>query len=52
MLGVLKHFAELGTIFDPELGSGPPPPPTNSYVAEDGVTAYVAEDGVTPYVTE
>lgn len=32
-------------------GSGPVPP-TNGYVAEDGVTYYVAEDGVTYYVQE
>jgi hypothetical protein len=43
-LGVIGPSA----IISPTSGSTP----SNSYVAEDGVTGYVTEDGVTPYVTE
>jgi hypothetical protein len=28
------------------------PPPSGTYVAENGTDIYVAEDGVSPYVTE
>ena len=30
----------------------PSPPPTNTYVTEDGSEEYVTEDGTQPYVPE
>jgi hypothetical protein len=42
-------FSLLWSLAEGGVGSGVP---SNTYVAEDGVTPYVAEDGVTYYVTE
>jgi hypothetical protein len=47
--GSFPRFAQLGVIEGLEAAVGPP---SNGYVAEDGVTNYVAEDGATFYVQE
>lgn len=48
MFGNTGHMA----IWYGERYNTTPPPTTDEYVAEDGVTVYVAEDGVTKYVPE
>ena len=50
MFSAYQFFSYLGYLT--ETAAAGPGTPTNSYVAEDGVTNYVAEDGTTFYVQE